>query len=469
MVVPELQELDLPDLPEHDLPITEFQIDPDLLYVVTDPWLGTWWEFKSVTGVSEQTMGWLVAQGWEITDVFSDATTTPPTLTYALEKQQLVPEAVLRELCASWTLAAQNAYDANAFRYNRIVADWSQMITETQTHFDSQISEHNTATGEYLENLSTYMDTINDLVAANRAAFVADAGDATTAAGAMDTKLDDLETNADANATIISGTDGLLEDQAGYLDTFLALVGGDDTGLLAELESDYTDHKNLTSGPTGFLEGLGASELDRINEQFAAKLSEQLQQLTDRGLYSSGVVTDITQRNHRDKDEQIQILNDRLMREKLENQHKLYGQLFGVRNRILEGEDRLHSLQQEISRVEMAERDVLLGQLQDAVKGKATGKERLAALTIQAGSMLAENEHRAIGQEMTEYTTRLDSVRSINAENMRIMEYQLKERNELIVGLYSFVERREDIGPEWKDMVSMIAGLGDAAGGWIQP
>jgi hypothetical protein len=49
------------------------------------------------------------------------------------------------------------------------------------------------------------------------------------------------------------------------------------------------------------------------------------------------------------------------------------------------------------------------------------------------------------------------------------MAYQIDERNKLLIGLYSFVERREDVAPEWKDMASMIAGLADAGGGWLTP
>jgi len=49
------------------------------------------------------------------------------------------------------------------------------------------------------------------------------------------------------------------------------------------------------------------------------------------------------------------------------------------------------------------------------------------------------------------------------------MAYQLDERNKLLIGLYSFVERREDAAPEWRDMSTMIAGLGDSGGGWLSP
>ena len=95
---------------------------------------------------------------------------------------------------------------------------------------------------------------------------------------------------------------------------------------------------------------VSATELARITQHFAATLSVQLQQLTDRGLYSSAVAADITERNERDRDEQIQMLNDRLMREKLENQHRLYEQQANMRARVLDGTDRVHVVKQEVHR-----------------------------------------------------------------------------------------------------------------------
>lgn len=40
------------------------------------------------------------------------------------------------------------------------------------------------------------------------------------------------------------------------------------------------------------------------------------------------------------------------------------------------------------------------------------------------------------------------------------MAYQLDERNKLLIGLYSFVERREDEGPTWNDgaRVTLLGG-----------
>jgi len=384
-----------------------------------------------------------------------------------------------------------------------------------------------------------------------------------------------------------------------------------DTRELADaLASDYISH-SFTA--TGFLDNLGATELARINEEFAARLSTQLQMLTTRGLSTSTLVADFTERNQRDRDEQIQLLNDRLMREKLENQHrvyeqqramraqtmdnehrlyeqqrvmrtqmadnehKLYEQQLGMRTRMMDGETQLHSVRQEVlryqaslisgvyallqetrnrvlsgkqalfaakdakdrlgievqsrlytqlqdvrqriidssdrvyqlrdvyakwantethklyeqlqqvkqqfveaverqhaakqnaTRSEMSQRDILLQQLQAALTALLSGKERFSTLLIQNANTLAEHKHRAIVERMNTAAQRLDGWKSVATENRTLMAYQLDERNKLLLGLYSFVEKREDIAPEWKDMSSMIASLGDSGGGWVQP
>jgi hypothetical protein len=379
---------------------------------------------------------------------------------------------------------------------------------------------------------------------------------------------------------------------------------------LAKLETEYDLH---APAATALLDGLGATELARINEAFAASLATQLQQLTDRGLYSASVAADITARNTRDRNEEVAVLNDRLNREKWENQQRLYEQQAAMRARILEGQDRVHNVeqdvharhvgqitsrfglqqsardrtlaatdrlhavkqevyryqasqitglyqlqqamrdrtlngkttiyslreanlrlsadikaqlygagqtirrhlldeaarlnqlrqaitqwkatqrdrlleqvqqieaqhlagidkmhaaQQEVSRVAMAQRDQLLGQLQEAVRGILSGKERYSTLTMQQASTLAEHKHRAIVEKMNEYTARLEGQRGTHAENMKLMAYQLDERNKLLVGLYGFVERREDVGPQWQQLAQVCTALGDAGGGWITP
>lgn len=462
---------------------------------IANPYLSVWWTSQTASGVPENVMGWLVAQGWEITGVTWDNTTTPATASYALSKQGLQPWQVLLSLCNSYTVAANDARWANETRYNQIVANWTEMTSSTQTHFDNQITEQNTQAGVYLADLDTYMDEVDALIDANQAAILVEEAAAKVEVAAMLAKLADLETNADANSDTAESS---ITDQAGYVATLVNEIAAqmDDIGAdylahlavmlsrLTTIDSDYSSH---AATAVGYLTDLGTTELARINEQFQATLSTQLQQLVDRGLYSSAVATDITERNERDRDEQIQALNDRLSREQLANQHQLYGQqlavqqlhlgtrdklyeqLFRIAQLYLDSYDKKYAARQDASRTSVTIRANLLNQLQEAVKGVIAGKERYATITMQHASIVAEHKHKAIVQKMNEAVARLEGWKTIADQNRTLMAYQLDERNKLLIGLYGFVERRDDIGPEWKEMASMIAGLGDSAGGWVTP
>lgn len=648
---------------------------PIFMPAIANPYQSVWWTSQSVTGVPESVMGWLVAQGFDVNGVSQDLTTTPPTNYYALSKQGLQPWQVLLSLCNSYTVAANQAREANQIRYNDIVTNWVSTIDSSQQQFESQTNVQNAQAGIYLADLNTYMSEIEALIQENRNQLIADAQASNVALGEMNLKLTDLETNALSNSVVIGG---LLTDQSGFLNTFLndftsklneldqdyashlasvlanisslnvvldshvvaydsqfatlatnyanhelalkgllaasltntngyvasingllslllsdydsvstslneitgsagTLVTSHATGyseILALLESDYLQHVNSA---TGFLTGLGITELARINEQFASTLSVQIQSLIDNGIHTSAVATDIRARNHRDRDEQIQIHNDRLNRERWENQHRLYEQQVALRARGLEGRDRLHGVRQEVLRYQAAQisgtyallqemrnrtmmgrqailtaqdannrlaievesglyakiqevrlrtieaadriyqirdvfakwkngeatqlyeqlqriqiqdltgidrqyaakqdvarnaasqRDSLLAQLQDALKSCLTGKERYSQILMQNASTLADHKHRAIVERMNTAVQRLEGWRMIAEQNRTLMAYQLDERNKLILGLYSFVQARDDVAPEWKDISATIAGLGDSAGGWITP
>lgn len=660
----------IPQVPEQDPSQNEIDLPR-----VLNPYLGVWWTAQTVSDVPESVVGWLVAQGFEVTGITQDVTTTPPTNYFSLSKQAMTPQQVLLSLCNSYTIAANEARDANQIRYNEVVSDWKEMIQTSHEHFNAQTTDQNTQAGVYITDLGTYMDEIETLIADNRTQIIADADAAKTALETMDTKLSDLETNAQSTATTIgtllndqqtsltafiaaydaklteidqdfaehlaaillevSSLEDVLDDHvsayegqfatlASNYDAYLADINSDlsdvvanvtnytaevdaildqlsadyqavDTELTATktaagtlvgthasdyqaildlLVSDYNTHVDVA---TDFLVNLGATELARINEQFAAALAEQIQQLTNRGLYSSVMVTDISQRNTRDRDEQIQLLNDRLNREKLDNQHKLYEQQVSMRARSLDGADKLHAVQQEVlryqatlvsslytllqesrnrilagrgaifgakdtntkfgitikadlydklqnvrlrtiesadrvyqlrdvfakwkntqtqslfeqlqqiqskhiaaidrkfvssqevNRSEMTQRDTLLQQLQAALTGLTSGKERYSTALMQIASSLAEHKHKAILERMNTAVQRLDGWKSIAEQNRQLLAYQLDERNKLLIGLYGFVERREDVSPEWSDMSKMIAGLGDSGGGWITP
>jgi len=454
-------------------------IQPIILPAVTNPYLGVWWSTQTVTQVPENVMGWLVAQGYEVTGITQDTTTVPPTNYFALTREGMKPQDVLLSLCNSYTIAANEAREANQVRYNEVMVNWTQMIDSSHDQFNAQTAEQNAQAGVFLTDLDSYMTAIESLIADNQSQLALDAAEAKVALVVMDSRLDELETNAAANAVTIgnllaeqeaslqayitdyddrltelqqnvtahlatvldevSSLGSVLDDHvadysqqfdsllANYnlhvadIDTLLANVAAnvssyvsdvgailtlldsdytsvetdlgtirttagslvsahaiDYAAVLALLSSDYTtqaattraiinflspdytSHATETRGitdllasdylthdasATGFLTGLGATELARINEEFAARLSVQLQMLTTRGLYTSALAADVTERNHRDRDEQIQLLNDRLNREKFDNQHKLYEQKRGMRAQVMDNEHKLYEQQ----------------------------------------------------------------------------------------------------------------------------
>jgi len=328
------------------------------------PWTSAWWINQTLTRIPNDAVGWLVAQGWQITATTPDTSTVPETTFYSMQRESLDNRIILQSLLSDWVYQYNLANDHNTVRYNDIVEDWTETITSSQTHFTSQISEQTTHATAYIAAVDTLMDTVEGLA------------QSTTYSTAINDLLD-------------------------------------------EIISDYDIHAPTTRD---FLIDLGATELARINEEYAASLSVQLQQLIDRGLYSSALAADITERNTRDKNEAITALNDRLMREKLENQHKLYDQQVSLRSRTLEGETAIRT-------------DV----------------------------------HRTVAELTTTYSTRLDASTAKHRENMELTRYQLDERNKLLIGLYGFVERREDVAPPFENLISICTGLGDSGGGWVTP
>ena len=458
------------------------------------------------------------------------------------------------------------------------INDYTAKLAELDANFAAHLAS-------VLADVSSLGGILNSHVASYNEQFLILANNYSAHASAIDNLLDTVANNvttyvADVNAILnslesdyfsVENDLSAFKTQAGSLANQFAV---DYQDVLDLLVSDYNVHASAT---LGYLNGLGATELARINEQFAANLAAQLQQLVSRGLYSSIVASDITARNHRDRDEQIQLLNDRLNREKLDNEHRIYEQRSTMRSRTLDGTSQLHSVRQEvlryqaslvtttfsllqearnrilagkqaifaakdanarlgidvesqlyarlqdvrqrtadsldriyqlrdlfakwdntetnryyeqlqqieaqhiaainqqhgskqdITRGQMSQRDTLLQQLQAALNGLIGGKERYAALLMQNANILADHRQKAIVQKMNVAVQRLDGWKLIADQNRALMAYQLDERNKLLVGLYSFVERRDDISPEWAEMSKMVSALGDSSGGWLTP
>ena len=458
------------------------------------------------------------------------------------------------------------------------LVDFIAKRDELDTNYTDHLAVILTLLGDADTDLSTFAGEQGSLLAELSAEYTAHVSQLTALLATATTFLDTVETDIN---------DVLVDIDADYTDvdtevtallasgtSVLATHKGDYDSVLALLESDFVTHSPTA---TAFLDDLGVTERARINEKFTASLATQLQQLTDRGLYSGAVAIDVTARNTRDHNEEIVALNDRLNREKFDNQHQLYGQQTAMRTGTMAGKDRIYGLQQELFRYQaseitglhglqqsmrdrtmagkqaiyaikdannrlnievrdrlydsgqalrrvlideaarlqtlsqavtqfktgqrdrlleqvqrvvtehltgldrqhtaeqsvsgaaISERNTLLQQLQDAVRGELTGKERFAALTSQNASTLTEQRHRMVVERMSEIMARVDGGQKKHEEDMALMAYQLTERNTLLVGLFGFVERRDDIGPSISDMSTLITSLGDSGGGWISP
>ena len=375
----------------------------------TSPYSALWWTSQTLAAIPAESVGWLVAQGWAITSVEYDATTTPPTPTFNMGRQSLQNWQILQSLLNSWTTAYNEARDINSFRYNQVVENWATMLSTSHTHFDAQTTQHNANVTVYLGNLASYMNEVEALVKANQA------------------ELD----------TAIATSNALLTGAVTDYSTFAV----DYASTLLLLSADIASHQATTRG---LLTGLGATELARINEKFASSLSTQLQQLVDRGMYSGAIVVDVTARNTRDQNEEIAQLNDRLNREKLANEHTLYGQLAEVRKATLTGKERSYTLGQDLLRYRIA-------------------------TTLGNAQAIVQHRYKVIADLMTINVRRLEGLDKTHQDGMKLMAYQLDERNKLIVGIYGFVERRTDVGPSIEDLAKIATSLGDAGGGWLTP
>jgi len=429
--------------------------------------------------------------------------------------------------------------DAGLQRFAGAQLAAAQALSAAHTEHVEELDTLLTSAGEYLETVETDINAVLTSIAS-----------------------DYTDVDTEVNALITEG------------DTALDNHATDYNAVLAKLKTDYDDHEGIAEQ---FLVDLGSTELARINEEFNASLATQMQQLADQGLYTSAVAADITARNTRDRDEQVQALSDRLNREKLENQHKLYGQQTAMRTATMAGQDRIHTVQQEVwqyqasqitglyqllqamrertlagkqaiyavkdannrlnievrstlfaagqevrrvlleevarlrqleqavsqfkagernrlleyiqnvvtqhlagldrqhaaeqsvSQAAVSVRNTLLEQLQDAVKGLLEGRSRYATQTTQNASVLAEQRSKMIIEKMNEFQTRLQGSQAKHEEAMKLMAYQLDERNKLLIGIYGFVERRSDPGPSIDSLIAMCTGLGDSGGGWVTP
>jgi len=343
---------------------------------------------------------------------------------------------------------AGTAFDNAAAALNNITAK----LPELQTGYDSYVSQIGSILSDQDAAVATFkgrtaamltqLDTdYAATVAAIAALETAHDADLTSHVSAFENKLDEIETTVTstettllglvddmeaaftayntAAAAIISTMSGELTDLDSSitglmttLDSQVATTKANYAAIVALLLSDYTAHATTTRA---LLTDLGSTELSRINEHYDNLLADNLQKLTDRGLYSSSLATQITVRVAREKSEAIAKLNDGLAREKVAHEHQLFGENAEVRKQQLASEDyqfklselaiqfraqwaeRLYGHALEVNKFYLAVRDSLRTAEGQFIQYEGQVRQQVANWKIATKKVVADAKDRVFG------------------------------------------------------------------------
>ena len=456
------------------MPHTE--LDPQF-QDITPAWKGlpnmNGWYFTSVVdGVSEEALPWLLAQGWQLNAANTNDYVEPPVTTYLMARTRLLHWNVLYSLLVDFTNSFNEGRWANDARYEDIIFNMQNMLDKHQSEVSEFKDEKAGGEHGYLTLMLNQVDQSAADYESYKTAFQSkDSGDRatelaklkTTWANAADTaqaEYDEMTSGLDIGA-IISGVDTAIDDFAVAVTAF----NNEYADLGTTLVTDYEAHQVLAKS---FLTDLGTTELVRINEKFDSDLATQSQAMIDKGFYSSGIMTDVTARNTRDRNDAIAELNDKLAREKLQNEHTLYGQQFQMRLGGLDASMKAIDASSKIVSSRLQH-----GQFSAEIRHKIATLSAQTRLTVLG---LREKYYESLLQSITWETAReselyqqLVQVRIKQFEilgrtmtqDLELMKYQLDGRNNLAASLFGFVERRTDAYPDQNAMAQLTANLGE--------
>jgi hypothetical protein len=470
-------------------------------------------------------------------------------------------------------LTAQTAY------LNAYIGDYDALLATLESEFDTHLAAvedlETTGSADLTTHIAAY-EAVLDQLSADYDTYAATVGSLVTSASAS---LVTFENQITALLALIVADYDALHSQVDSLlataDSTLGTHATDHDAILALMLADYETHDTTSRA---YLTDLGVTELARINEQFDNLLASTRQDLTSRGFYSSALVAQTDARIERERSEAITTLNDRLAREKAENDHKLYEQKAGVRRAFLEGESRLHGIrqeviryhveaitrtysnalaarertiaarqtvynarqqlyeyraqiavnlnqraealrtrtlegkdrvyqlrdallkfkadndyklageltairaqaiestnrqhaaEQEVSRHETESRHKLHAELQGAVERVLEGEKAYIAAQTAQGEFLAQARYRLCAQWLEATALRERASKTAQEDYEHVFRYFMDERNKLMIGLFGFMERRDDRYPSLDALTQLVSGLGDAGGTqWLAP
>ncbi len=463
--------------PERISPINTIQ---DLTPAKQEPIYKPGWFLSSlVYGVSEEALPWMLSQGWEIASTVVDKTVYPWVTTYAMRR--VVPQnfQILHDLLKELTNAYNEGRDFNVKRYNDILQEWNKVLVKSQddmTDFAATKMDH-PSTGHVAVMLST-----TDALLADYQAYKAEMGgvDETERTGEL-TNLkvawNDIRSEIESDFDAVKGSyslDAIIAKSDTAIGKFDQAVNAFNAAYLTlptTLRGDFTAHRGIARG---LLDGLGATELARINEQFDNLLAQSRQSLVNRGFYSGALATQTEARVERERQEAIASLNDRLAREKLSNEHQLYQQEFQSRLGGLEGSMKTIDAASRVVQATMQN-----GQWSVEIRHKLLELETNMRMTLLGTreryyKLLLENmdwqdrRREALYAKLMEVRMRQFEIRDrVSGKEMDFLRYRVDERNKLALGFFGVMERRQDTYPDIGQMAQLISALSD--GGLVTP
>lgn len=171
-------------------------IDPGDHITDTDPTpvsaksVTSWYKTETQSGISDENIAWMIAQGWTITNSDTD---DDGNITHDVTRRQVDSEKILQDLVSDFTTAYNEGRILNDSRYDEIVILYTVMQTNSQLDWQSREAGNVTATNIIL-SLATAMDADYDSYESTTQTLMNGYGDSLLAA--INTRFDNLLTTA---------------------------------------------------------------------------------------------------------------------------------------------------------------------------------------------------------------------------------------------------------------------------------